>query len=96
VGTNVALSTHLAITSEGGRWLDEMEQFYKNHRIEISVWLDGDEWFVGLYIYYQVERTNTLVTFSLEGKFTTYDEAVKAGLEAAQQWIDRKMESGSF
>jgi hypothetical protein len=66
-----------------------MKHFYKDHRIEVSVWLDGDEWFVGLYIYYQVERTNTLVTFSLEGKFTTYDEAVKAGLEAAQRWIDK-------
>ena len=86
----------LASSKVGISDLRAMEHFYKDHRIEVSVWLDGDEWFVGLYIYYQVECTNTLVTFSLEGKFTTYDEAVKAGLEAAQQWIDRKMESGSF
>jgi hypothetical protein len=66
-----------------------MEHFYKNHRIEVSVWLDSDSWFVSLYVYYQVERTNTLVTFSLKDQFTTYDEALKAGLAAAQRWIDQ-------
>jgi hypothetical protein len=66
-----------------------MEHFYKDHRIEISVLLGGDGWFVSLYVYYQIERTNTLVTFSLKESFTTYDEAVKAGFEAAQRWIDQ-------
>jgi hypothetical protein len=66
----------------------EMEQFYKDHRIEVSVWLDGDGWFVSLFIYYHEETTNILVTFSLNEKFTTYDGAVEAGLAAAQKWID--------
>jgi hypothetical protein len=61
---------------------------YKDHRIELSLWLVGDGWLVSLYVYYQVERTNTLVTFSLKEKFTTYDEAVKAGFEAARRWIN--------
>ena len=55
------------------------------HRIEVSVWLGDDGWFVSVYVYY----TNTLVTFSLKEKFTTYDEAVKTGLAAAQTWMDR-------
>jgi hypothetical protein len=66
-----------------------MEHFYKDHRIEVSVWLGSDGWFVSLYVYYQVERTNTLVTFSLKDHFTTYDEAVNAGRAAAQRWIDQ-------
>ena len=66
-----------------------MEHFYKDHRIEISVLLGGDGWFVSLYVYYQIERTNTLVTFSLKESFTTYDEAVKAGFETAVRWIDQ-------
>jgi hypothetical protein len=66
-----------------------MEHFYKDHRIEVSVWLGGDGWFVSLYVYYQVERTNTLVTFSLRDQFTTYGEAVNAGRTAAQRWIDQ-------
>ena len=65
-----------------------MEQFYKDHRIEVSLWLDGDDWFVSLFIYYREEATNILVTFSLNEKFTTYDGAVKAGLAGAQKWID--------
>jgi hypothetical protein len=65
-----------------------MEHFYKDHCIEVSVLLGGDGWFVSLYIYYQIERTNTLVTFSLKEKFTTYDEALTAGLATAQRWID--------
>jgi hypothetical protein len=66
-----------------------MEHFYKDHRIEVSVWLGNDGWFVSLYVYYRVERTNTLVTFSLQETFTTYSEAVNAGLVAAQRWIDK-------
>jgi hypothetical protein len=65
-----------------------MEYFYKNHRIEVSAWLENDGWFVSLYVYYPVEPTNTLVTFSLKDHFTTYDEALKTGLAAAQRWID--------
>lgn len=66
----------------------EMEQFYKDHRIEVSLWLDGDGWFVSLFIYYREKATNILVTFSLNEKFTTYDGAIEAGLAAAQKWID--------
>ena len=65
-----------------------MEYFYKDHRIEVSVWLSSDGWSVSVYVYYQVERTNTLVTFALKDKFTTYDEALTAGLATAQRWID--------
>jgi hypothetical protein len=65
-----------------------MEQFYKGYRIEVSVWLDGDGWFVSLFIYYHEQATNILVTFSLNDKFTTYGGAVEAALVAAQKWID--------
>jgi len=67
----------------------EMEQFYKDHRIEVSLWLDGDGWFVSLFIYYHEGATNILVTFSLNEQFTTYYGAVEAGLAAAQRWIDK-------
>ncbi len=66
-----------------------MDKFYKNHRIEVSLWLDGEGWFVSLFIYYNENGTNILVTFSLNKQFTTYDEAIEAGLSAAQEWIDR-------
>jgi len=65
-----------------------MEQFYKGHRIEVSVWRDGDGWFINLFIYYHEEARNILVTFALNDKFTTYDESVEAGFAAAQKWID--------
>jgi hypothetical protein len=78
------LASSIVGISDCGR----MEHFYKDHRIEVSVWLGADGWFVALYAYYQAEGTNTLVTFSLNEKFTTYDGAVKAGLAAAQRWID--------
>ena len=66
-----------------------MEKFYKNHRIEVSLWLDGDGWLVSLFIYYNETGRNILVTFLLDKKFATYDEAIEAGLSAAQEWIDR-------
>lgn len=66
-----------------------MEKFYKNHRIEVSLWLDGEGWLVSLFIYYNETGRNILVTFSLDKKFATYDGAIEAGLSAAQQWIDR-------
>jgi hypothetical protein len=65
-----------------------MEQFYKGHRIEISVWLDRDGWITSLYIYYSEGVQNALVTFAVPDTFKTYDEAVKAGRAAAQRWID--------
>jgi hypothetical protein len=65
-----------------------MEHFYKDHHIEVAVLLGGDGWVVSLYVYYRVERTNILVTFSLKERFTTYDQAVKAGFKTAQRWID--------
>jgi hypothetical protein len=66
-----------------------MEQFYKDHRIEVSVWLADDAWFISLFIYYHEQSKNILVTFSLKEKFATYDEAVEAGLDAARRWVDR-------
>jgi hypothetical protein len=66
-----------------------MEKFYKNHRIEVSLWLDGECWLVSLFIYYNETGRNILVTFLLDKKFATYDEAIEAGLSAAQEWIDR-------
>ena len=65
-----------------------MEQFYKGHRIEISVWLDGDSWITNLYIYYSDGLQNILVTFAVPDTFKTYDEAIEVGLAAAQRWID--------
>jgi hypothetical protein len=60
----------------------EMEQFYKGHRIEVSVWLDGDGWFASLFIYYSKGPQNRLVTFAVNDTFRTYDGAIEAGLAA--------------
>jgi hypothetical protein len=65
-----------------------MEQFYKGHRIEVSVWLDGDGWFASLFIYYSKGRQNILETFAMPDTFKTYDGAIEAGFAAAQKWID--------
>ena len=65
-----------------------MEQFYKGHRIEVSVWRDGDGWFANLFIYYSEGTHNILVTFAMSNTFKTYDGAIEAGLAAAQKWID--------
>jgi hypothetical protein len=68
-----------------------MEKFYKNHRIEISGWLDNDGWFMSVSIYHQhKEGANILVTFPLNENFATYGEAVVAGLAAAQKSIDEE------
>ena len=76
---------------KGGRgsWQCVMQQIYKDHRIEISVWLDGDEWCANSYIYYQQGPRNMLVSFALPYTFKTYHEAIEAGLLAARNWIDR-------
>jgi hypothetical protein len=66
----------------------EMEQFYKDHRIELSVWRDGEGWFSSLFIYYSEGPHNVLVTFAVPDTFKTYDGAIEAGLAAAQKWID--------
>jgi hypothetical protein len=65
-----------------------MEQLYKGHRIEISVWLDGDGWCASLFIYYREGPQNILVTFAVPDTFKTYDGAIEEGLVAAQKWID--------
>jgi hypothetical protein len=65
-----------------------MEQFYKGHRIEVSVWLDGEDWFASLFIYYSEGHQNILVTFAVPDTFNTYDGAIEAGLAAARKWID--------
>jgi hypothetical protein len=90
VGTNLALSTHLALP-RGDDEVDEMEKFYKNHRIEISGWLDNDGWFISVSIYHQhKEGANILVTFPLSEPFAIYGEAVVAGFAAAQKLIDKE------
>jgi|RhiMetdeSRZDD1v2_1073273.scaffolds.fasta_scaffold120158_3 hypothetical protein len=66
----------------------EMEQFYKGHRIEVSVGLDGDSWLASLFIYYSKGPLNILETFAMPDTFKTYDGAIEAGLTAAQKWID--------
>jgi hypothetical protein len=65
-----------------------MEQFYKGHRIEVSVWLDGDGWFASLFIFYSKGTQNILETFAMHDTFKTYDGAIEAGFAAAQKWID--------
>jgi hypothetical protein len=65
-----------------------MEQFYKGHRIEVSVGLDGDSWCASLFIYYSEGHQNILVTFAMPDTFKTYDGAIEASLAAAQKWID--------
>jgi hypothetical protein len=65
-----------------------MEKFYKNHRIEVSVWLEGDDWFANLYIYYSKGLQNVLVSFPVPDSFRTYDGAMEAGLALARKWID--------
>ena len=57
-----------------------MEQLYKGHRIEVSVWLDGDGWCASLFIYYSEGPQNILVTFAVPDTFKTYDGAIEAGL----------------
>ena len=66
----------------------EMEQFYKGHRIEVSVLVDGDGWCTSLFIYYSKGPQNILVTFAMPDTFKTYHGAIEAGLAAAQKWID--------
>jgi hypothetical protein len=68
----------------------EVEQFYKGYRIEVSVTLDGDNWFASLFIYYSEVPRNMLVTFPMNQEFKTYDGAMEAGLAAAKKWIDRE------
>jgi hypothetical protein len=65
-----------------------MEHFYRDHRIEFSVTLDGDAWTVSIFIYYSEDLLNTLVTFPMNQEFKTYDDAMEAGLAAAKKWID--------
>jgi hypothetical protein len=68
----------------------EMEHFYRDHRIELSVTLDGNAWTVGIFIYYSEGPLNKLVTFPMNQEFKTYDEAVETGLAAAKEWIDER------
>jgi hypothetical protein len=77
---------------KGDDGLEEMEKFYKDHRIEISGWLDNDEWFVSVFITYHEQGKNILVTLPLNEQFSTYSQAVIAGFSAAQRWIDEANE----
>jgi hypothetical protein len=67
-----------------------MEHLYKDHRIEVSVGLDGDAWMVSLFIYYRQGPQNVLVTFPVDQEFKTHDKAMEAGLAAAKKWIDSR------
>jgi hypothetical protein len=68
----------------------EMERFYRDHRIEFSVRLDGNAWTVSIFIYYSEGLQNILVTFPMNQEFKTYDDAMEAGLAAAKKWIDER------
>jgi hypothetical protein len=68
-----------------------VEQFYRGHRIEVSVTLDGNAWTVGIFIYYSEGLLNTLVTFPMNQEFKTYDDAMEAGLAGAKKWIDERI-----
>jgi hypothetical protein len=66
-----------------------MEHFYKEHRIQVTVWEDSTGgWVANLYIYYQEGVQSRLVTFMLNQTWATYGEAVEAGLATAKRWID--------
>jgi hypothetical protein len=65
-----------------------MEHLYKDHRIKISVVLDGNDWTIGVFIYYSEGLQNILATFPVNQKFKTYDNAMETGLAAAKKWID--------
>lgn len=67
-----------------------MGQFYKGHRIEISVWPDGDSWLLSLFIYYSKGSINILETFPKPGTFKTCGEATNAAFAAGQKWIDMR------
>ena len=69
----------------------EMEHFYRDHRIEFSVTLDGNAWTVGMFIYYSEGLLNILVTFPMNQKFKTYGDAVETGLAAGKSWIDERI-----
>jgi hypothetical protein len=68
-----------------------MEHLYKDHRINISVRLDGNDWMVSVFIYYSEGPSNILVTFPTNEVFKTYDDAMEAGLAAAKKWIDGRL-----
>ena len=80
---------HLKKGGRNGR--PEMERFYRDHRIALSVGLDGDAWKVSLFIYYSEGLQNIAVTFPVGQEFKTYDDAVEAGLAAAKKWIEGRM-----
>jgi hypothetical protein len=80
-----------ATLKEGGRnGRPEMERFYRDHRIELSVGLDRDAWMLSIFIYYSEGLQNILVTFPMDQEFETYDDAMEAGLAAAKKWIDER------
>jgi hypothetical protein len=68
-----------------------MEHLYKDHRIKISVVLDGNDWTIGVFIYYSEGLQNILATFPVNQKFKTYDNAMETGLAAAKKWIDGRI-----
>jgi hypothetical protein len=89
---SIALRYKHATLKEGGmQWgRAEMEHFYRDHRIEFSVRLDGNAWMVSIFIYYSEGPRNLLVTFPMNQEFKTYDDAMEGGLAAAKKWIDER------
>ena len=65
-----------------------MEHFYKEHRIQVTVWEDSTVWVANVYISYQQGLQSRLITFMLNQTWPTYGEAVEAGLATAKRWID--------
>jgi hypothetical protein len=82
-------ATSMPHSKKGGcNGAGEMEQFYKGHRIEVSVLVDGDGWCTSVFIYYSKGPQNIFVTFAMPETFNSYDGAIEAGLAVAQKWID--------
>ena len=89
--TGVATCSWRVIVIEGGVSGRRLQESYKGHLIDVSVSLDGGDWHTRIFIYYSDGPQNMLVTFAMDDSFKTYDGAIKAGLAAAQKWVDGKM-----
>jgi len=72
-----------------------MEQLYKGHRIELLVGLGSAGWDVSLRVFFQKGLAQTLEIFAMNKQFETYDAAIEAGITAARNRIDAKLQEYS-
>jgi len=63
-------------------------KLYKGHRIQVLVGLDGLSWVTNLQILCRIGLAHMLVVFGINERFATYDRAMRAGITAAQNWVD--------